>query len=371
MYADESESWYNYDNQEWANAVVLNSGVTKDVGDTILESDIVLWYVWIPRYKYQLFNADNKSVDEQVINIEFESGTATTGTVSCVDAINQTDSEGNQISEICTNASNGNWYTHPAFTFGSEELSGFWVGKFEISTTDTTCNTTPNATNCNKVLPISIKPGVSSYRYANNYNFFESIKKIKEDYNLNGDSHMIKNMEWGAVAYLKQSQYGLRDVDIAINNNGATYYTGDGVGNAYKDNVAQSTTGNIYGVYDMSWNAYERVMANMVDSSGTFLVQSSGFTNTPEEKYYDKYTYGTSATTHTRGKLGDATKETLTTFGSATGGWYSDYATFVDSNLSWFSRGRLCVNDVDAGVFSFDSTSGVAFDSYSSRAVLS
>ena len=117
--------------------------------------------------------------------------------------------------------------------------------------------------------------------------------------------------------------------------------------------------------------AYERVMANMVDSSGTFLVQSSGFTNTPEEKYYDKYTYGTSATTHTRGKLGDATKETLTTFGSATGGWYSDYATFVDSNLSWFSRERLCVNDVDAGVFSFDSTSGVAFDSYSSRAVLS
>ena len=371
IYADESESWYNYDNQEWANAVVLNSGVTKDVGDTILESDIALWYVWIPRYKYQLFNADNKSVDEQVINIEFESGTATTGTVSCVDAINQTDSEGNQISEICTNASNGNWYTHPAFTFGSEELSGFWVGKFEISTTDTTCNTTPNATNCNKVLPISIKPGVSSYRYANNYNFFESIKKIKEDYNLNGDFHMIKNMEWGAVAYLKQSQYGLRDVDIAINNNGATYYTGDGVGNAYKDNVAQSTTGNIYGVYDMSGNAYERVMANMVDSSGTFLVQSSGFTNTPEEKYYDKYTYGTSATTHTRGKLGDATKETLTTFGSATGGWYSDYATFVDSNLSWFSRGRLCVNDVDAGVFSFDSTSGVAFDSYSSRAVLS
>ena len=39
IYADESESWYNYDNQEWANAVVLNSGVTKDVGDTILESD--------------------------------------------------------------------------------------------------------------------------------------------------------------------------------------------------------------------------------------------------------------------------------------------------------------------------------------------
>ena len=67
---------------------------------------------------------------------------------------------------------------------------------------------------------------------------------------------MIKNMEWGAVAYLKQSQYGLEDVDIAINNNGTTYYTGGGASNAYKDNITQSTTGNIYGVYDMSGNDY-------------------------------------------------------------------------------------------------------------------
>ena len=369
IYADTKEAWYNYDKKEWANAVVLNSGVTKNVGDVINESEIALWYVWIPRYKYQLFNADNKSVDAQVINIEFENGIATTGTVSCQDAINQTDSEGNQISEICTNASNGNWYTHPAFTFGSEELSGFWVGKFEISTTDTTCNTTPNATNCNKVLPISIKPGVSSYRYANNYNFFESIKKIKEDYNLNGDSHMIKNMEWGAVAYLKQSKYGLSLTDIAINR--TTYYTGGGAGNAYKDNVAQSTTGNIYGVYDLSGGTLEYVMANMVDSSGTFLVQSSGFANAPEEKYYDKYTYGTSNTTHSRGKLGDATKETLTTFGSTTGGWYSDFAYFVFSTYPWVYRGGKYNIGSSAGVFYFSNHTGYTYSDVSSRAVLS
>ena len=367
VYADESESWYNYDNQEWANAVVLNSGVTKDVGDTILESDIALWYVWIPRYKYQLFNADNKSVDAQVINIEFENGTNSSGTVKCVDNVTGS----GEASETCTNASNGNWYTHPAFTFGSEELTGFWVGKFEISTTDAICNSDPSAENCDKILPITIKPGVSSFRWSNNYNFFESIRKINEDYNLNGDSHMIKNMEWGAVAYLKQSKYGLETVDIAINNNGNTYYTGGGTGNAYKDNVAQSTTGNIYGVYDMSGNAWERVMGNMVNSSGEFNISSSGFLNVPEEKYYDKYTYGESSTTHGRGKLGDATKETLAIFGSTTGGWYSDQANFVYIGNSWFLRGVNYGSGANAGVFGFGMIEGYAMVYASSRAILS
>ena len=33
--ADTSKQWYNYSNQEWANAVVLKSGVTKSVGATV------------------------------------------------------------------------------------------------------------------------------------------------------------------------------------------------------------------------------------------------------------------------------------------------------------------------------------------------
>lgn len=27
----------------------------------------------------------------------------------------------------------GEYYTHPAFTFGDKELDGIWVGKFEMS----------------------------------------------------------------------------------------------------------------------------------------------------------------------------------------------------------------------------------------------
>ena len=57
IYADIYEQWYDYDNQEQANAVVLNSDVSKNVGDIITEDEVALWYVWTPRYKYQLFNA--------------------------------------------------------------------------------------------------------------------------------------------------------------------------------------------------------------------------------------------------------------------------------------------------------------------------
>ena len=54
--ADLGQKWYDYDAKEWANAVVLNSGVTKNVGDEVTEEEISLWYVWIPRYKYTIFN---------------------------------------------------------------------------------------------------------------------------------------------------------------------------------------------------------------------------------------------------------------------------------------------------------------------------
>ena len=358
VYADIYQKWYNYDAKQWANAVVLNSGVSKKVGDTVSERGIALWYVWIPRYTYTIFNGNNGSASQQIINVKFESGISTSGTVSCRDNVSGSGSS----SEICNDATNGSivngrsTYTHPAFTFGSEELTGFWVGKFEISGT---------------VTGVTIKPGVSSLRGQKLSSFFNAIKKLQDDYKINGDSHMIKNMEWGAIAYLKQSKYGLGTTDIAINNNGTTYYTGAGSGTSYKTNIAQSTTGNIYGVYDMSGNAWEYTMGNMVNSNGDFYASSSEFAKVPEDKYYDKYTYGTSNTAHARGKLGDATKETLTTFANSTGGWYSDRSLFVISNYSWFRRGGDYSLGSNSGVFHFFYDSGYNYSNYSSRAVLS
>ena len=299
--------WYDYDAKEWANAVVLNSGVTKNVGDEVTEEEISLWYVLVPRYKYKKFSNTPK---EQEISVTFENGTSTTGT--------------------------GENVTHPAFTFGNTELTGFWVGKFEVSGTTSA---------------ITIKPNVTSSRSQTLSSFFTAIQNVKTIYGINNaDSHMLKNMEWGAVAYLKQSKYGLGTTDIAVNKN-SNFYTGGGQSDAYKTNVAQSTTGNIYGVYDMSGGAWEYVMGNYNDT-----ISKAGFSSMPAAKYYDKYTSST-------GKTGDAITETS--------GWYGDHAEFPDSTDSWFVRGGSYNFGTNAGVFYFSITNGVSFGFSSARAVLS
>ena len=311
VYSDGTQTnWYNYTDKQWANAVVLNSGVTKNVGDEVTEEEISLWYVWIPRYKYTIFNGNNESVSEQLISVTFENGTSTTGT--------------------------GENVTHPAFTFGSTELTGFWVGKFEVS---------------GSTSAITVKPNVTSLGSQTVSSFFTAIQSVKTTYGINNaDSHMMKNMEWGAVAYLKQSKYGLGTTDIAVNTN-SSYYTGGGTSDAYKTNVAQSTTGNIYGVYDMSGGAIEMVMGNYNDT-----IINAGFSSMPAAKYYDKYTIKT-------GKTGDATTETS--------GWYGDSAYFPFPRVPWFTRGGDYNLGTNAGVFYFSYSFGGYTDGASARAVVS
>ena len=349
LVADLYSKWYDYNSKQWANAVVLNSGVTKNVGDEVTEEEISLWYVWIPRYKYTIFNGNNGSAAAQLINVTFENEVDKTGTVTC--------SDNQDGSETCSTITNGtSTYTHPAFKFGNTELTGFWVGKFEVS---------------GSTSEITVKPNVTSLRSQTVSSFFTAIQNVKTTYGINNaDSHMLKNMEWGAVAYLKQSKYGLGTTDIAVNTN-SSFYTGGGQSDAYKTNVAQSTTGNIYGVYDMSGGAWEFVMGNMKNSSNAFYSSNAGFTTAPDAKYYDSYKYDTSYTSHARGKLGDATKETLATFGSNTDGWYSDYAGFPNSSYSWFIRGGFYYHGTSAGVFVFSYNDGHSISGYSARAVLS
>ena len=55
-------SWYDYDNQEWANAVLVKESGTQtrtyykeNPGVEVNQSDILAYYVWIPRYKYKIW----------------------------------------------------------------------------------------------------------------------------------------------------------------------------------------------------------------------------------------------------------------------------------------------------------------------------
>ena len=327
-------NWYDYGNQKWANAVMVTSTkretyMNADVGTTIPENDILAYFVWIPRYKYKLFNATYASgTSAQVIEVTFENGTSTTGTVTCTYASNG--------AETCQNKANGNWYTHPAFTMinasgNKTELKGIWVGKFET----TGSKTTP-----------TVKPGVSALRsidVANMYNtgkLFRSTDYITSNGINQSDSHMMKNIEWGAVAYLKQSNYGLGITDITINDNSS--YTGGGSGTSYKKNTGQSTSGNITGVYDMSGGSYEYVMGNYNKTVGKSGLTVSGV---PAE-HIDIYSGTSVGASH----LGDALGETA--------GWYSDYASFVFSSSPWFERGGCYYDGDDTGVFSFFIASG-------------
>ena len=139
----------------------------------------------------------------------------------------------------------------------------------------------------------------------------------------------------------------------------------------------------------MSGGSWEYMMGNVVYSNGqpmsgnstsdnynsafTGILYNGGttFTGTyafPSKRYYDKYSYGTSETEYTRGKLGDATFEMAPTGGS--GNWYQDYANFVYSSDPWVMRGGYCVNGAVAGAFYFGDIFGYARTDLSARAVL-
>ena len=399
--ADLSLEWYNYENKEWANAVILfdeSTNSSYQAGDTIPESAIESYFVWIPRYRYQIFDDGNYTDltstenSTQTIQIAFE----------------------NKDTPVSNGSAVGSWLTHPAFTaFNS---NGMWVGKFETGTTLTSDYNVRNGD------AIQIKPNVASWRSIQVANAFYT----SYDYKRNLDSHMMKNTEWGAVAYLQHSIYGSQ-ASVRINNN-SSYITGyqanneptcgytgtneecnrycnDGTCNtAYPNSVLASTTGNITGIYDMSGGAWEYVMGVMVDEEGNPMsgrnsIYNSGFNGTfgcptcnndtsglteltngyswPENKYYNTYAYATVDEQYQRRILGDATGE-MGPFASATyltqtrqiNSWYFNLSSFVFSSLPWFMRGATNTDGIYANTFAFGSTYGSVLNSIGFRLIL-
>ncbi len=191
-------------------------------------------------------------------------------------------------------------------------------------------------------------------------------------FGLNGttyDTHMMKNTEWGAVAYLSQSKYGkygnldYSGVNKEIAINASNLMTGmgsgtDSVTNTYEtpNGQAASTTGNIYGIYDMSGGSPEEVMANMVDSSGNFNSQGASFSSVPEAKYYNSYNYEND---YTNSMLGDGIKETAK--------FYGDSANYMKDNSGtvWLQRGGSSYLNSIIGIFNFEASLGFGATDYS------
>ena len=379
--ADTTKEWYNYSKQEWANAVILNGGVTKNVGDTVVvptdsstTSEVKAMLVWIPRFEY---------------HIEGEYGThldGTTGTQALPGQI--------EVKFIPRNKTiaDANYVLHPAFTWddnndgtitAKENISGIWVGKFETTGTGTEPTVLPNLTSL-------VKQNVNSQ--------FNTALKLKNYLDNVGttDSHMMKNSEWGAVAYLSQSIYGKYGNELytgyykqVYKNDSSQFYTGRSSGVGSQDSSSASgtclynditdrgtgtgscgggasTTGNITGVYDMSGGAYEYVMGYLTTANkslfGANNKDQNAWTTTPASKYYDAYTNTSPSKACNEGVCyGQALSETS--------GWSNNAHTFVYSEYPWILRGGSYQASPAPGLFSYDRGVGNQYNYYSFRTV--
>ena len=408
--ADTTTAWYSYTDKKWANSVILkDESITYQDGEVIPETNIESYFVWIPKYSYQIWDLGNysslTSISNKTQEIKIKFGTDNTS--DSVSGECTTPFSNNQgIAGSSGNCKIGDYMTHPAFL--AFDTNGLWVGKFETGYDGAT---TTEAAEVNSVdtSKIIIKPNVYSWRSITVGNMF----KNSYDYQRDLDSHMMKNTEWGAVAYLQHSKYGSM-TSIRINNN-SSYITGYsatleptlsynggisidgnrvkstslGVDGTYTVNYLNSnstfssTTGNYSGIYDMSGGAWDYVMGYTTSAttegglSGITDLYHNFFNDNTYSKYWDKYT-STVTTNYNRKILGDATGE-MGSFGSekdpdgitrSKSSWYKDYAYFANSSGSWFARGGDWSNGTEAGSFAFNGITCVTDFGISFRIVL-
>ena len=217
-------------------------------------------------------------------------------------------------------------------------------------------------------LDAMIKPNITSWRGINVSNAFNVSLKMNDSSNRYGfnnttDTHMMKNSEWGVVAYLSQSKYGkLGNTDFSgankeiYQNKSSQFITGCSYGSPSNGNTdygcqytydiningtGASTTGNIYGIYDMSGGGFEYVMSNYND-----IVALSGFILMPESKYYNKYTSDDMS-------IACNGNECLSHGLTEVRWWYNDGHTFSNEEYPWIARGGSYSDNVGSGIFYF------------------
>lgn len=274
--------------------------------------------------------------------------------------------------------------------------------------------------------------GMNYISYSDAYDISQALTESGKIYGLtnSADSHLLKNSEWGAIAYLAKSAYGLNTTDIAINdislnsgNRERTEIEGkSGVDSIYgipgctsgnygaaeevianiedinstTGNTASngvytwnqltgtkaSTTGTIYGIYDLSSfrgaditssyipNGYERLK-----TYGASFTYTGDTLNTQSSKYYMAYPYDSSNDTYGNNYAansfiyGDAIRETSTGTGYNSS-WYGDVSRYPSGTQPFFIRGVSYATSTGSGLFSFATTSGITDYGRSFRVVL-
>ena len=335
---------------KWANARVTINNVDS-------------YFVWIPRYAYRIIyfdSADSKKA--------YQEGTLTEKDakekgkiIGYSDSRGIVDAQGRKIDSIAsttkTMVSKDYFMAHPAFINDvdaggwTEELEGIWVGKYETSGNNT---------------QLKVQPGVSSLRSVT----IGDMYTYSQNYASNLQSHMLKNSEWGAVAYLTESAYGRNGTEVTMNNSSG-YITGSakttsGTTNDYTstEGVLASSTGNVYGIYDLSGGAAEYIAGyyNESNVNSTRLEFGSSFASIGGMSDEYSISYNGSAV-KTEYKYGDATMETKS--------WHADGTYFVGSTYPFFKYGGYFSNaSAGAGVFYCGNDTGSRSNNNSFRLAL-
>jgi len=423
-------TWYNYDEQKWANAVTVSSAtrntyLSADIGTPVNIDDIETMWVWIPRYSYTIGSEDGENYYGK--QGEYLSSTPTRELPGEIDVkfVSRGTKDKGSAQYLVSKGVSG-WRTPDAFTFGDKELSGIWVGKFETSSSNPMAEY--GGGNTTDPDPM-IKPNVTSWRSIQVANIASVGRKVSSSGNRYGfdsakiDSHAMKNNEWAAAAYLSQSKYGkLGNHDFSeankeiYQNKSNQYITGCSYGFPSRDygdggceytydvmnyGTGSSTTGTIYGIYDMSGSAYEYVMADYApdnvkysgfsskeytkeeaallgDSRGIDIgIWNSGYSGKTgfenlvfqgkewlEDKYYNFYTTSDVNTACNRQVCYSHAMKDVSN-------WYDDQEGMIDAKRPWIIRGGFFYDNKIAGVFYFFTAQGNEYEDGSFRLVLS
>ena len=404
-------NWYNYNNKQWANAItVKDPSKYKNQTRVVDQSDILGYWVYIPRYAYEVMRRDgtDKPVPAQNFLISFEKTTTPKRRpAACPEKSKdyRTECDLNRDYIKGKPSNQGTWATHPAFTFGKKELNGIWFAKFETTGTGDKPTVLPNEFN------VSSFYGTIDGVLGDLYSLAKTLG-INDPQNVGGElvdlpqnshhlaklsSHMVNNNDWGAATYLSASKYGAGYNGVQINSKSDShsvtgcgpYANGDtdtyGSSNdslvkhkgistgplgtqqacssdgtrAYNGTLGQlaSTTNNPTGIYDMSGGGWEYVAASYttnLNESGVSKYDDY-FGTKAHPPYVNTYniTNLNSCTFTTCG--GQALYETNNGIGDGEGknqwnGQYLDMSDF-SSSYYWFMRGGIYNNGSNTGLF--------------------
>lgn len=406
--------WYSYEDtsitkqkntSKWANA----------------ETEDGSMWVWIPRFAYK-------------INYINESDKSLGGTIDVVFLKNNTnkDFNGNDVTDanyMDENGIQGAYIVHPAFQDGTKngfangewdkEITGFWMAKFEagyvgnvgdkLSAQDSNVELSvifQRNENTREDLTINYygtravgdkikypefkanRPSMNNLGISDAFDLSRSLTASGNPYGLttNVDSHLTKNSEWGAVAYLTHSKYGRNGQEVTINNisvnnentiYAVTGYAGESVGaevdtsrnlstlttenqkGSWTTSQGQtaSSTGNIYGIYDLSGGSFEWTAGYIVTAGDyeTYGGSLKGESNKYKNKYEgisstDTVNYSTNPNPT---RLGEAIWETSSS-GTGSNSWNGDHSGFCRTNSPFLIRSGASYNSANgAGIFSY------------------